>query len=96
MKPLIRVSWTFYSTFVVFSRLKSYHFSYFVGLVNPVSKTNYTETGAKIQKVAKILKISLVEVTPFIVNFLPFVGGLVGYFTTDLGADALELPLPMW
>lgn len=97
MKRSIRVSRLNLIWSVFLSRLSNrIAFFHFVGLAYPVSKTIYTKTSAKIQKVAKILKLGIVEVTPFVVNVPPFVGGLIAYFTTDLGADALELPLPMW
>lgn len=67
-----------------------------LGLVFPVSKTIYKKTHVKVQKVVKIATIACPVMTPFILIVPPFIGNFSTYFTTDLGADALELPLPMW
>lgn len=68
----------------------------FLGLEFPVSKTIYTKTREKIESVVKISKFALTGMTPFIATVLPFVVSFLTYFTTDLGPDALVLPLPLW
>lgn len=76
-----------------FKHKKSLHFS---GLEHPVSKTIYTKTHENIQKVVKISMFAFPGMTPFVVTIPPFIVSFSTYFTTDLGPEVLELPLPMW
>lgn len=73
----------------------SRHFS--IGLMSPILNTIYTQTDEKIKKLVEMLNFAMANMTPILVTLPTFIGSFVAYFTTDLGADALELPLPtMW
>lgn len=67
-----------------------------LGLEDPMSKMIYTKTNGKIHKTARILNILLVGMSPFLTIVPPVLVSMVTFFTTDLGADALQLPFPMW
>lgn len=56
----------------------------------------YTKTSKKVQKAVKITTFILPQMTPILMFVPTFMVSFVGYFTTDLGADALKLPLPKW
>lgn len=80
--------------FVVNSFIR-YFFS--IGLMNPTLKTIYRKTNEEIKKVHKILNFALVKSTPVCVTIPVFIASFVAYFTTDLGTEAFELPIPtMW
>lgn len=62
----------------------------------PASMALYTKTNEKVEKVTELIYLVVVKVTPVCVVFPKFLASLNLYLTTDLGNDALELPLPMW
>lgn len=66
------------------------------GLIYPASMEIHTKTNLLVDKITKIMFffITWLSVPSFI---LPkFFGSFFIYFTTDIGSDAFELPLPMW
>lgn len=68
-----------------------------VGLVNPTMNIIYMQTSEKIEKLAEFSNLAFVKVTPLSTTIPIFVASFFTYFTTDFGADALELPFPiMW
>lgn len=56
----------------------------------------YNETDRQIEKWSKIVYIVIAQTTPACFILPIFVYSLIEYFTTDLGTDAFELPLPVW
>lgn len=69
----------------------------FVGLVNPTVKTIYTQTVGAIKKHVGFSNTALIKVTPAAATLPVALGCFITYFTSDLGADAFELPLTsMW
>lgn len=68
----------------------------FKGLNNPISTDIYVNSSELIRKFTKIMKISMAVITPACMILSKFLANLFIYFSTDLGADELELPLPMW
>lgn len=69
---------------------------YVLGVKNPVSKTIHNQTKQQIEKHFRRLDIILVKATPVCVTLPMFIISFVAYFTTDIGADAFELPVHMW
>lgn len=67
-----------------------------VGLKCPTSKKMYIKTNGLVEKISKILEIGIVKVTPSVFTLPKALLCYFTYFTTDSGADAFELPLPMW
>lgn len=67
-----------------------------IELENPTSQAIYTETGETIQKWTRISKYGLLVLLPGCVVVLPLLVNLKTFFTSDVGADAFELPLLMW
>lgn len=56
----------------------------------------YRESNQFEEKLSKIICFVMIEITPNCI-FLPWTTyTLILYFLTDLGADAFELPQPMW
>lgn len=70
---------------------------FFIGLMNATLKTIYAQSGKRIKKFAENVNLGFAKLTPTCTVLPIFFGSLANYFTTDLGADALELPYPtMW
>lgn len=67
-----------------------------LGLGNPESMTIYVEAIQRIEKVCEIIYCVVVKVTPACVVLPKFFASLLNYCTTDLGDEALVLPLLMW
>lgn len=69
---------------------------YVLGLKYPQSKALYEKTDQLIERISKIIQFVMVYVSVpgFILPKAIF--SLFIYSTTDLGPDALELPLPAW
>lgn len=74
----------------------SIQFVFLLGLKNPVSKTLYKKTRAKVQKIVKITTLLLPKITPICLIVPAFLVNFASYLTTDLDDEALELPLPKW
>lgn len=55
----------------------------------------YNETNRLIEKWSKIIYILAVNVLLPALMLPKFIISLVGYFATDMGSDALELPFPV-
>lgn len=68
----------------------------FSELICTASKPLYMKTHRIVEKFSKIMKFVIVDVTVpgFIIPKAIF--SFYVYFTTDLGADAFELPVPTW
>lgn len=61
----------------------------------PESKLIYREINEKIERKCKRISVYVIKVWP-LCNVAPtFIMSFATYFTTDLGSDAFELPLPM-
>lgn len=56
----------------------------------------YVEINERVEKICEIIYFIVAKMTPACVVFPKFFGCLLVYFTTDLGSEALVLPLPMW
>lgn len=52
--------------------------------------------GVKVQKAVEISTFMFPKTVPICVIVPKFLGSFFNYFTTDLGADTLVLPLPKW
>lgn len=59
-------------------------------------KTLYNESSQHTQKYIKTLHIVLLMVAPVFCILPPSIVSFIAYSTTDLGNEALELPIPMW
>lgn len=59
-------------------------------------KTLYNESSQHIQKYIKTLHIALLMVAPVFGILPPLIVSFIAYSTTDLGNEALELPISMW
>lgn len=65
--------------------------------MDPTLRAIYTQAGEKVRRNVKIVSIALIKVTPVTTTLSVGLACFITYFTTDLGADALELPLTtMW
>lgn len=83
--------------FIFLPILSLYQFYFiFQGLQNEASKAIYVEVNDRIEKWSQIVHFVLVNVSiPFLI--LPkYLVSFYLYYTTDMGNDAFELPLPMW
>lgn len=60
------------------------------------SKAIYEDTHRFLEKVSGILYVAFVKVLPQLIIWPTFAMSYVKYFTTDLKADAFELPLFLW
>lgn len=60
------------------------------------SLPKYEETNKQTEKWSKIIYFGLVKVTPICWMLPTFIISCRNYVTTDLGNDALEMPLPIW
>lgn len=69
---------------------------FFIGLTNPTLKTIYSETGGKIRKLVDVLDLAFTKISPILTTAPIAIASFIAYFTTDLGADALELPYDIW
>lgn len=65
-------------------------------LCYPVSKALIDGTNRHVEMMTKIIHFIFVYVTPMCGIVPQFFGIYFTYFTTDLGAEAFELPCPMW
>lgn len=66
-----------------------------LGLVShPASKRIYTKPDQQIEKVYGILQLVIVKVTPLCTVVPKLMTSFIVYFTTDLGGEAFELPIP--
>lgn len=68
----------------------------YVGLQYAGSKPLYTEISQKVGKWIEFLDFACLKVTPLLCVNSALIASFSTYFTTDLGAAAFELPLPMW
>lgn len=66
----------------------------FIGLA--YSQPLYTETSQKVEKWMRILDVAFLKVTPIMAVGPATIVSFVKFFSTDLGASAFELPIPMW
>lgn len=66
------------------------------GIKSSASAEIYIKTNGFVEKLGDILYIVVAEVTPLIWVVPKCFGSIFFYFTTNLGNDALELPLPSW
>lgn len=71
-------------------------FVYFLGLLNPISKTIYNKIDEKLQLWVKILDFLMVNVMPVGITFPMLIVTYFAYYTTNLGADAFQLPFFAW
>lgn len=62
----------------------------------PASKPIYLETHRLVEKICKIMTFVLLNVTVPSFVIPKAILCLSLYFTTDLGPDAFDLPLPLW
>lgn len=67
-----------------------------LGLDYPESIAIYGEANERIENYSEIIHFTVLKVTPICVIIPKALTSLLNYFTTDLGSDALVLPLPMW
>lgn len=67
-----------------------------LGLKYPDLRTQYNNTSRQIQKWINFLHVATVLMAPVFIISPPVIASCFAYFTTDLGDDSLELPLPMW
>lgn len=75
---------------------RKWFWKFTLGLDNPESMTIYVEAIQRIETVCEIIYFVVVKMTPACVVFPKFFASLINYFTTDLGDEALVLPLLMW
>lgn len=68
----------------------------FTGQEYPESKAIYEQTNQRIEKYSEIIYVVVVKVTPVCFVVPKCMGSLLMYFLTDLGSEALKLPIPMW
>lgn len=93
---LMKVSSTFMSN-VSNHFLSSNHFrNYKIGMKYPRSKVMCEKTNRLAEKISKLIQFVIVDVS--VVGFVLPIGiySYFIYFTTELGADAFELPIPSW
>lgn len=68
----------------------------FLGLENPSAAAKFIEVNEMVEKMATFFHFALVKLTLPCVLLPNFIMSYFSYFTTDLGADAFILPLPVW
>lgn len=79
------------------SSLFRYFFSVrILGLKYSATRSIYEETSQFEEKLSGIILFAMVKITPMCIFVSYFIYIFFVYFTTDLGADAFELPCPMW
>lgn len=67
-----------------------------LGIINPASMEIHIKTNQLVEKLTEILFLFITRVSvPGFVLPKVFASFFV-YFTTDVGNDAFDLPLPMW
>lgn len=66
------------------------------GLVQSECGSIYTDTAEKIQQRIDIFTFGMQKLTPILMILPKFIISFCTYFTTDLGPDAFELPIPKW
>lgn len=71
-------------------------FVQFIGLINPTSKAIYDEIDGKLEFWVKMLDLLVVNVMPVGITFPMLIISYFVYYTTDLGADAFQLPFYAW
>lgn len=74
----------------------TFYASPFLGCLNSTLKTIYTQTSEKIKNLVETSYLALIKITPAGVTIPAFITSFVAYYTAGLGADAFELPFPMW
>lgn len=89
------VVWQANWTKSIFNEVKNRFLSKLV-LEYPTSRTIYDETNQRIENWTKIIYFFIMKVTPVCWIFPKFAISIFMYFTTDMGRDALKLPIPMW
>lgn len=68
----------------------------FKGSQNPASKEIYVEIITLIEKLNRFIHFVMVNLTLPCLLFPKYTVCYYTYFTTDIGNDAFELPLPVW
>ena len=68
----------------------------FLGMKNPKSKIIYEKTNQLAEKLSTAVFFVIVKVSVPCIVFPKCIISYIVYFTTDLGADAFDSPLPMW
>lgn len=65
--------------------------------MNPTLTTIYTQTNEKIEKMVETMNFWLVKLTAPFCTIPTILGSFITFYTSNLGADAFELPLAtMW
>lgn len=67
-----------------------------LGLDYPESIPIYVEANERIEKCSEIIHVFAFKLTPICIIMPKVFVCMSNYFTTDLGNEALVLPLPMW
>lgn len=67
-----------------------------LGTENSASIDIHEATNRQIEKICRILHMAMSKVPPHFVIWPKYFGCLGIYFTTDLGREAFELPIPLW
>lgn len=70
--------------------------SFIEGLKYSESKAIYTSTARKVQQRMDLFTLVMQKLTPILMMLPKFIISFCSYFTTDLGPDAFELPIPKW
>lgn len=69
----------------------------FLGLEFPVLKLKYEEMNRLVEKWSDIAYFIIIKVSAFFVYILPkCINSFYGYYATDLGSEAFDLPFPAW
>lgn len=71
-------------------------FIHILGLENSASEAIYIKTNQFVENLSDIVYTAVVQISPLIWVMPKCLGSLLFYFTTDLGNDAFESPLPLW
>lgn len=79
----------------IFNEVKNRFLSNSV-LEYPASKIIYDETNQRIENWTRVIYFIIMKVTPVCWIMPKFAISIFMYFTTDMGRDALKLPIPMW
>lgn len=66
------------------------------GMEYPTPEALFQETNQLVEKWSEIMCFLATIVIPTFVCFSMVMLSFFFYFTTDLGSDAFELPVPMW
>lgn len=67
-----------------------------LGLQYPELKTMYEKTNRLVERISKVIVFVYATVLRPLIIFPAALRSYLIYFTTDLGADAFILPVPMW